>query len=82
MITSDNLTQLQPVGLFADRPSIQEALDFAQELADAHPEQAAVILTAVYILFNTIADKYYLLDKDCLKELTDTNTTEPKIEEK
>jgi hypothetical protein len=41
------------VGLFADRSSLNEALDYATDIAKSTDAPAAV-LTAVYVVLNTV----------------------------
>lgn len=54
---------LKPIGLFADRETIQEAIDYA-EMMSAHSESPMHAITPVFVLFNTIANNYYLVPKE------------------
>lgn len=55
--------KLEPIGLFADRETIQEAIDYAQMMA-THSESPMHAITPVFVLFNTIANNYYLVPKE------------------
>lgn len=57
-----DLIKLDKVGLFSERPSITDAIEFAQSMKDIH------VTTAVMILFNTIAENYYLVPKENIEE--------------
>ena len=54
---------LQPIGMFADRETIQEAFDYAEMMAKASGSPLHAI-TPVFVLFNTIANNYDLVPKE------------------
>lgn len=56
--TKTEVINLEPVGIFADRKTISEAIEFAQSSNDI------MTVTAVMVMFNTIAKNYYLVEKD------------------
>lgn len=44
------------VGLFATRPTLGEALEYAIDLAQ-HTDAPQAVLTAVYVVLNTVIDE-------------------------
>lgn len=52
-----------PVRMFAKRDTMQEAIDYAQSVAEAS-ESPIHTLTPVMVLLNTIACKYILIDRE------------------
>ncbi|MFP8488783.1 hypothetical protein ACKGJO_06745 [Gracilimonas sp. Q87] len=61
-----NFTQLQPIPMFANRTTIEDAMDYAYELNKGTPDPS--LLVAVSVLYNTISDNYYLMDKPVIED--------------
>ena len=49
--------------LFADRPTISEALIYAAAIADASDKNAPAVHTAVYVVLNTVANQIEAIAK-------------------
>ena len=50
-------------GLFGTRDTMQEALDYAHDIA-SHAESYPHCITPVYVLLNTIIENYHLVPKE------------------
>ena len=49
--------ELEPVGMFGSRKTIEEAVEYAESMNDIH------VMTATLVMYNTIAEKYNLVEK-------------------
>lgn len=58
-----NYVELDPVAMFADRDTIKEAHDYAELIAKSS-ESYIHAIAPWYVLYNTIANNYYLVPKD------------------
>ena len=64
--------ELQTHGLFGDRDTIDEAVEYFDTVIKAMPkEEQLPMLTAFYVLWNTIANNYTLNQKGKSNETTD-----------
>jgi len=59
----DELISLAPQGLFADRDTIEESHEYAEAIAEAS-ESYIHAIAPWFVLYNTIANKYYLVPKE------------------
>lgn len=55
--------ELEPSDLFTDRDTIEEAFEYMEAIAKAHPDKMAITMPFM-VLYNTIANNYYLVSKD------------------
>lgn len=55
-MTNVEFAKLLKNGMFADRPTVKEAFDYAFDIANASDNPAAVF-TAIMVLSNTIANQ-------------------------
>lgn len=60
----EELVKMLRNGMFADRPSISEALEYVNELAQAAGRDGIAVLTAVYVTLNTVANEIEKIDRD------------------
>ena len=58
----EKIEQLTPQPMFADRENIKEAFDYATDVMkrSISPEMEIYCLTAVAVIWNTLANKYKL----------------------
>lgn len=59
----DELINLVPAAMFGDRNSIEESMEYAELIAKAS-ESYIHAITPWFVLYNTIAKKYYLIPKE------------------
>jgi hypothetical protein len=59
----DELINLVPAAMFGDRSSIEESMEYAELIAKAS-ESYIHAITPWFVLYNTIAKKYYLIPKE------------------
>lgn len=52
-----------PIQLFGSRDTLQEAIDYANMMAD-HSESPIHAITPVFVLYNTFVNNYHLIPKD------------------
>lgn len=64
-IRKKDLVKLTPHGLWADRETLQETFDYAEMIAKAS-ESPIHAIAPWFVLFNTIANKYYLVPKEAI----------------
>ena len=57
--------ELQAHGLFGERDTIEEAVDYFDAVVKAMPEEEQLpMLTAFYVFWNTIARNYTLTERE------------------
>lgn len=59
----DELINLVPASMFADRSSIEESKEYAERIARSS-ESYIHAIAPWFVLYNTIANKYYLIPKE------------------
>jgi hypothetical protein len=59
----DELINLVPAAMFGDRSSIEESMEYAELIAKSS-ESYIHAITPWFVLYNTIAKKYYLIPKE------------------
>ena len=59
----EKIEELAPQPMFADRENIKEAFDYATDVMkrSTNPEMEIYGLTAVAVIWNTLANKYKLI---------------------
>jgi len=56
--------ELQKHGLFGERDTIEEAVEYWEEIMKAMPEQDRLpIMTGFYVFWNTLANNYTLTER-------------------
>ena len=62
-LKNEDIVELTPNGMFGERDDIQASYDYADLIAGSS-ESYIHSITPWFVLYNTIAKKYYLIPKD------------------
>lgn len=64
-MTQNELADALTSGLFASRPTMKEAYEYAEGIATACGKQNAIyVLTAIHVMMNTIANEVRKIEND------------------